>query len=57
MNNYDLEPVYYCKHCLSLLIKTAEGVDFCGDCGSADIETTDIFTWQEMYKEKYHKNP
>lgn len=57
MNSYDLEPVYYCRHCLSLLVKTVEGIDYCGKCGSADIETTDIFTWQRMYERKYHKKP
>ncbi len=57
MNSYDLEPVYYCRHCLSLLVKTVEGIDYCGKCGSADIETTDIFTWQQIYEKKYHKKP
>lgn len=47
------EPVFYCKHCLSLAIKTINGLDFCGDCGSVDIAQAHISEWEEKYKEKY----
>lgn len=57
---YDEEPVFYCKRCLSLKIKKmplVENQDYCGDCGSADIGTVDIEEWNRMYEEKYgHKH-
>lgn len=53
---YNEEPVYYCTHCLSLRIKALDSfVDFCDNCGSTDVETTDIFTWREMYKKRFGK--
>lgn len=52
---YNKEPVYYCKHCLSLKIIGDEQFEYCDDCGSTDVESTDIFTWLKMYKEKYNK--
>lgn len=54
---YDKEPVYYCPHCLSLKIRILNDyIDYCEDCGSTDIETTDIYTWLNMYKEKTGKD-
>lgn len=53
---YDAIPVFYCKQCLSLRIKGLPGndnIDFCDDCNSTDIESIDIFTWQELYKQRY----
>ena len=60
--NYNAIPVFYCKHCLSLNIKTVdesidtEYLDFCANCGSTEIEQTDIHTWEKMYEQKYGKN-
>ena len=60
--DYNAIPVFYCKHCLSLNIKTVdesidtEYVDFCANCGSTEIEQTDIHTWEKMYEQKYGKN-
>lgn len=53
--DYNAEPVFYCKHCLSLRIRDAGLSDllFCDKCGSADILSTDIGTWENIYKEKY----
>lgn len=59
--DYNAIPVFYCKHCLSLNIKTvdesidAEYLDFCVDCGSTEIGQTDIHTWEKMYEQKYGK--
>lgn len=54
---YDQVPVYYCRQCLSLRIKSINSyVDYCDECGSTDIGETDIFTWKKMYKEKYGKD-
>ena len=60
--NYNAIPVFYCKHCLSLNIKTVdesidtEYLDFCANCGSTEIEQTDIHTWEKMYEQKYGRN-
>lgn len=53
---YEDDPVYYCKRCLSLKIRQMpilENQDYCDECGSTEIETTQIETWCKMYKEKY----
>ena len=50
------EPVFYCKNCLSLKIKTVPGMielDYCDDCGSTDISKTDIETWRQLYKDRF----
>lgn len=53
-NDYNKEPVVYCKHCLSLNIRIlGEDSDFCDTCGNTDTETTDITTWENMYEQKY----
>lgn len=60
--DYNAIPVFYCKHCLSLNIKTVdesigtEYLDFCANCGSTEIGQTDIHTWEKMYEQKYGKN-
>ena len=54
---YNAEPVFYCTHCLSLRIKALDSyVDYCDNCGCTDIETTDIFTWREMYRKRFGKD-
>lgn len=53
---YNDEPVFYCKNCLSLGIKTvASGLDldYCKDCGSTDIEQTHIEDWRKSYRDRY----
>lgn len=55
-NEYNKIPVFFCKKCLSLNIKVmGEDFDFCEDCGSTDIDQTDIYTWEKMYEQKYGK--
>ena len=60
--DYNSEPVFYCKHCLSLNIKSVvdstdtDYLDFCDECGSTEIDKTDIFTWEKMYEQKYGRN-
>lgn len=56
-SEYNNEPVYYCKGCLSLNIEAWEGGSLCKNCGRTDVGTTDIFTWREMWKEKYGEYP
>jgi hypothetical protein len=54
---YNAEPVFYCTHCLSLRVKALDSyVDYCDNCGCTDIETTDIFTWREMYRKRFGKD-
>lgn len=51
---YDKEPVYYCKKCLSLSIKTLHNVlDYCDTCGSTEIGEVNIHDWEKMYINKY----
>lgn len=53
---YNEEPVFYCKHCLSLKIineTMLPDLEYCGDCGSTQIDTTDIHTWENMYEQRY----
>lgn len=49
-SEYNNEPVFYCKNCGSLLIKsTADGAyDYCGDCDSMDIGSTTIDEYLKM---------
>ncbi len=53
--NYDEEPVEYCSKCYSLKIVHEDSIDSdcCMDCGSTDIASTDISTWEELYKKRY----
>ena len=53
---YNKEPVYYCKKCLSLKIgyvAVLEGSEYCEDCNSTDIGTTTIEEWDKMFFNKY----
>lgn len=54
-DNYNSEPVHYCNKCFSLRIMAFDNNDYCDICGSTDIETTNIESWREMYKNKYGK--
>ncbi len=54
--DYNDEPVIYCKHCLSLAIRTIDGTDYCDKCGSTDLEQANIFDWEKMYGQKYGGN-
>lgn len=54
--DYNQEQVAYCKECLSLKILILDDItDYCDDCGSTDIEYTDIKTWERLYEEKYNR--
>ena len=55
-DQFDDEPVYYCKRCLSLKIKQIPilgNQDYCEDCNSTDVSTTTIEEWNKMYEKKY----
>lgn len=51
--NYNDEPVIYCKHCLSLAIKTIDTYDYCVQCGSTNLGALHIDDWEEMYEDKH----
>lgn len=56
---FDKEPVYYCKQCLSLKILTIpdlEDCNFCDECNSTNIEQINIHDWEKLYEHRYgHK--
>lgn len=54
-NDYNNEPVFYCKQCLSLKIKSISDLDYCDECGSTEIDTININEWEKIYEEKYGK--
>lgn len=55
--DYNSVPVYFCKNCLSLKIRVlGEYSEYCDECGSTDIETTDIESWRKMYRDKYGRD-
>lgn len=60
-NDYNSDPVYYCKSCLSLAIQTIGepeyGDSVCLNCNRTDVGQTDIFTWREIWKKKYGEYP
>lgn len=49
------DTVYYCSNCLSLSIKTIDGIDYCTKCGCAIINKDTTDKWEEATKEKYPK--
>lgn len=56
LNEYNVEPVYYCKHCLSLRIRSITDIsktDYCDKCGSLDINKSSIQEWEDEYKSRY----
>lgn len=58
-SEYNKEPIYYCKNCLSLRVRNIpliEQSDYCDECGSTNIEQSTIEEWEEIYKNKFgHK--
>lgn len=53
--DYNSEPVVYCKNCLSLKIMVLDDIDYCDDCGCTNLDSTDIESWNKMYEKKYGK--
>ena len=52
-SEYNDEDVFYCSKCLSLRIKTLEGIDYCEECGSTAITEGSIFVWENLCMQKY----
>lgn len=58
-NDYNQEPVFFCKKCLSLKIRDVEHLDnseYCDSCGSTDIAQTSIEHWDTLYVTRYGKH-
>lgn len=51
--DYNAEPVYYCKQCLSLGIKEGEFGDYCIHCGSTDIGQVLLLQYHMMHIQKF----
>ena len=60
--DYNREPVFYCRHCLSLRIKSMDEehdedfLEYCDDCGGTDIGQANIHDWEDIYRKKYGKD-
>lgn len=56
---YNKEPVFYCKNCLSLKIRDVRRIadsEYCDECSSTDIGTANIEEWEAMYVARFgHK--
>ena len=53
---YNKEPVYYCKKCLSLKIgyvAVLDGSEYCEDCNSTNIGKAPIEEWDKMFFNRY----
>lgn len=53
---YNREPVYFCKSCLSLAVKNEGEGSYCTSCGNSSIGRTTIDLWAESYRQKYGKD-
>lgn len=54
--DYNKEPVLFCRNCLSLRIRSVGGMkdsDYCDECGSTAIEQTSIEEWEGLYVKRY----
>ena len=54
--DYNSEPVYYCRNCLSLKIMSIPGLEdaeFCDECNSTDIGKCSIEEWRKLWKDKH----
>lgn len=57
IEEYNDEPVYYCKNCLSLRVMPLnDKISFCDICGNTDIGKCHINEWMKLYREKYGKD-
>lgn len=56
---FNNEPVHYCKNCLSLAIKEIKDskVSVCVDCGNIykEADTINIDEWEMLYVKEYGK--
>lgn len=58
-NDYNSEPVFYCKHCLSLNVRhvlDTKDSEYCDNCGSTNIVECSIEEWENLYRNKFGHN-
>ena len=63
--DYEEEPIWYCRSCLSMKILNSSGTDedfledptpcYCDDCGSTDIAVTGKYGIEEINELRYKK--
>lgn len=53
IEDYNSEPVLYCKSCLSLRIRGIDNCEYCDTCSSTDIGQCSIEEWEDLYKAKF----
>lgn len=51
--DYNEEPIYYCKNCMSLNIIDGGFMDYCGTCGCTDILKGSIEEYDEIHKKRF----
>lgn len=55
-DDYNSEPVFYCKNCLSLRVMILDDdTEYCDECGCTEMESSSIEDWQKLYNKKYNK--
>lgn len=52
---YKNQKMVYCRSCLSLHIKIGRIVDYCENCGSADLGEATLEEYDLLYEKKYRK--
>ena len=53
--NYNDEPVFYCEHCLSLLVMCDAPIDYCANCSSTEINSCTMEEYDKLYKKRFGK--
>lgn len=54
--NYNDEPIFYCKNCLSLRIRGIDDFEYCDVCSSTNIGQCSIKEWEDLYQARFgHK--
>lgn len=51
--DYNSEPVFYCEHCLSLLVMCDAPIDYCANCSSTEIASCTMEEYDEMYLKRF----
>ena len=51
--DYNEEPVFYCRNCLSLKIMDGGFIDYCDNCNSTDTDTASLEEYDEMHLKRF----
>ena len=57
MDEYNNEPMHFCKTCLSANIRelSSSNLFVCGECGNSKLDEAKVNDWIEMYTKEYGK--